>query len=131
MKIYFYDGWLESKYHFFFEEPDSPTYQKSVVDDCDRRRSFVHYLDAGGGYRFASDFLHDLSVEEPDAVVFTNAITALDNDYAWNDEKNCSEIFLWRDKEQAFVPIQSLTDKEIRKPHNIMKMYMAGTFDEE
>lgn len=47
----------------------------------------------------------------------------------WNEKTNQPNIFIYIGGK--FIPIQDLTDKEIRQAHNIAKMYANGAFDLE
>ena len=63
--------------------------------------------------------------------VVTNSILLLNNDYGWNDETSTCEVYIYDHYSKEFVNVQNLTDKEIRKPHNLAKMYVAGSFNSE
>ena len=62
-----------------------------------------------------------------DTIIYTNSLVALNNDYCWNEDKKCCELYL-RNIAGEWKPCQSLTDKEIRKAHNLEKIYRAGSF---
>lgn len=66
-------------------------------------------------------------VSDENTIIYTNSLVALNADYCWNDEKKCCELYL-RDIAGAWKPCQELTDKEIRKAHNLEKIYRAGGF---
>ena len=107
MKIYFEDGALFRPHSIDFR--------------------YRYIVEAGYGYTDNVDWLEDIRRIDYYSTVYTNSIIALDNKFAWNDELKVPEIYLVKDGE--FVRIDKLTDKELRKEHNIMKMYMAGVFN--
>ena len=63
-------------------------------------------------------------------LVFTNSLLGLNNEYAWNDELGVPMIYI-KQKDGRYARIDTLTDKALRKAHNIMKMYLAGKFKED
>ena len=63
--------------------------------------------------------------------VITNSILLLNNDYGWNDESSTCEVYIYDHCSKEFINVQNLTDKEIRKAHNLAKMYVAGSFNSE
>ena len=107
MKIYFEDGELK--------RPNSINFR------------YRYLVDAKYGYTSNAALLNCIKNLDNDASVYTNSVIALNNDFAWNDALKVSEIYLI--KEDEFIRIDNLTDKELRRPHNIMKMYMAGAFN--
>ena len=109
MKIYFEDGEL-----------------RGVLDEIPY--SFLP-LDATYGFSFCDNFLYKIKQINYDAVIYTNMITALRNEYAWNEELKVPEIYI-RNKNGVFTRIDELTAKELREGHNIMRMYIAGAFTE-
>ena len=110
MKIYFEDGELRP----FWSEIH---YKIDVV------------IDAKFGYSFCEDMLLRFKHNNYDAVIYTNMITALSNEYAWNKELEVPEIYI-RNKDGIFTRIDELTGRELKEGHNIMKMYIAGEFEE-
>ena len=107
MKIYFEDGELHRPNNIDFK--------------------YKYIVDAGSGYSNNDALLRVIKFTDNDASVYTNSLVALDNGFAWNEELKVPEIYLVRD--DKFIRIDELTEKELRKAHNIMKMYMAGVFD--
>jgi hypothetical protein len=61
--------------------------------------------------------------------VVTNSILLLNNEYGWNDESLTCEVYIYDHYTKEFINVQNLTDKEIRKAHNLAKMYIAGSFN--
>lgn len=106
MKIYFEDGKLE--------RPNSIDFK------------YGYMVDAGWGFTQNDSMLDFIRITDNNASVYTNSLVALDNRLAWNEELNAPEIYLWRN--DKFVRIDQLTNRELREGHNIMKMYIAGEF---
>lgn len=109
MKIYFEDGKL-----------------KNCTNEIASQIDLI--IDATYGYSYCDGLLRKMMGILDDAVVYTNAITALSNYYAWNNELLVPEIYI-RNQEGKFTRIDTLTERELREGHNIMKMYIAGEFD--
>lgn len=116
MKILFYDGSLTE----FLRESDTGK----------RYAPFV-MVDADDGPTANYEKLTALLNEKFSDIVLTNSLVALSHVFGWNEEHNGTEIYLWRNKYKDFIRCDLLTTKEIREGHNIEKMYMAGSFDEE
>lgn len=109
MKIYFEDGELVSSGYL-------PIDQYIVVN-------------AGSGVHTNISVLDDIKEYNPNAVIYTNSIFAFSNDYAWNEELKVPEIYIRAGKHMLFTRIDKLTEKDLRKSHNLAKLYIAGTFD--
>ena len=107
MKIYFEDGVLRS------------------ISDVDDNIDIM--LDAKYGYSYCDCTLYKLKQDGYHYTVYTNAITALRNEFAWNNELKVPEIYI-RNKDGIFTRIDKLTNRELREAHNIMRMYIAGEF---
>lgn len=94
--------------------------------------SFSNYnrLDGSFGYTDTIKTI-DLYKENlgEDEAVLTNSIVALDHKYGWNKKENHTDIYFYVKSKRDFVRCDKLTEKEIRKGHNIMKMFMNGAFD--
>jgi hypothetical protein len=115
MKVYFYDGDLL----------DAPP-PNSIIDEFKR----VECIDAAFG---PSSVLATLSEYKEHPVentsLLSNSILALSHEYGWNEAENHTDIYIYSEKADKYIRIDKLTDKEIRRAHNIGKMYIAGTFD--
>lgn len=85
-------------------------------------------LDATCGYSCCDNFLWSMKQANYNAVIYTNIITSLRNEFAWNEELQVPTIYI-RNKDGEFERIDKLTNRELRQGHNIMKMYMSGEFD--
>lgn len=109
MKIYFEDGELVSSGYL-------PIDRYIVVN-------------AGSGVHTNINVLNDIKEYNPNAVVYTNSIFAFSNDYAWNEELEVPEIYIRAGEHMLFTRIDKLTEKELRRAHNLAKMYVAGAFD--
>ena len=105
MKIYFEDGKLRhyTQECILIEASDGPS--KNISD------------------------LKRIMKENPNAIIYTNSIFAFSNDYAWNEELKVPEVYIRYGKYLKFTRIDELTNKELRKAHNIGHMYIAGAFN--
>ena len=92
---------------------------------------FDNYItvNAANGVSRNIDVLNDIKKTNPNAIVYTNSIFAFSNDYAWNEELKVPEIYIRSGKYNIFTRIDKLTIKELRKAHNLAKMYVAGVFN--
>lgn len=111
MKIYFEDGELRKDINKEIEE------------------EHIIGLNAKYGYSYCDNFLYNLMQTDCNAVIYTNLITAISNEYAWNKELKVPEIFI-RNKDGTFTRVDKLTNRELREGHNIERMYIAGEFSE-
>ena len=109
MKIYFEDGKLVTSGYL------------PIVD--------YYAIDAKYGVSSNMAQLDTLRECEPNAIVYTNQIVALDNEYAWNEELKAPEIYIRAGKHMIFTRIDELTTRELRAGHNIAKMWISGEFD--
>lgn len=109
MKIYFEDGELK------------PTRRIAGVD-------YLYSIDASRGYSYCKNILNYAKLSYPNDSIYTNSIAALSNEYCWNDELGVAELYLRDVVTKKFVRVDMLTDKEIRKPHNLMHIYMNDGF---
>ena len=91
---------------------------------------FTHYIvvHAASGVSSNIAVLDDIKETEPDATVYTNSIMAFSNEYAWNEELKVPEIYIRAGEHMIFTRIDKLTEKELRRAHNLAKMYVAGAF---
>ena len=96
--------------------------------------SFSNYnrLNASGGY---TNNIKTLNLYRDklgeDTTILTNSLVALDHRYGWNEKENHTDIYFYVESKDDFVRCDKLTEKEIRKEHNIMKMFMNGVFNLE
>lgn len=112
MKILFYDGDIR--------QWDRPT-----------NISYNYILDAAHGPSNNIERLELVRLNYYDCVIFTNSLVALDHRYGWNEKENHTDIYFYVESKHDFVRCDELTKKEIRKEHNIMKMFINGAFDLE
>ena len=108
MKIYFEDGELVQSGYLPFT-----------------RYIVVH---AASGVSSNIAVLDDIKETEPNATVYTNSIFAFSNEYAWNEELKVPEIYIRAGEHMIFTRIDKLTERELRRAHNLAKMYVAGAF---
>ena len=69
-------------------------------------------------------------ITENKGIIYTNQILAFDNEYGWNDELDCVDIYI-RHPDKIFGSwqrIDTLTDRTIRLGDNVGKLYLAGEF---
>lgn len=109
MKIYFEDGELRHYTQIPFE-PDL-------------------VIQANLGVSQNIDMLDWYAEHKSGITVYTNSILAFSNKYAWNKELKLPEIYIRAGEHMVFTRIDKLTNRELRQGHNIMKMYMAGEFN--
>ena len=99
---------------------------------CPTSFSIYNRLNAAWGY---TDNIKELNTYREkfgeDAIILTNSLVALDHRYGWNKKENHTDIYFYVESKHDFVRCDKLTEKEIRKEHNIMKMFMNGAFDLE
>lgn len=108
MKIYFVDGYIDRRM------------KKHIADK-------TITVDAWLGLSVCKRNLD--SLRKLDCAVLTNSSLALDNKYAWNEELEVPELYLFTDCE--WTRIDKLTDRKLREGHNLMKLYLAGEFTKE
>ena len=109
MKIYFEDGELVQSGYF----------------------TNYNRIDAKYGVSANMVRLDVLRQTEPDAIVYTNSIIALSNEYAWNEELQVPEIYIRAGEHMIFTRIDKLTTRQLREGHNIAKMWISGEFEKE
>lgn len=110
MKIYFEDG--------------------PLFTDCKSPPHHDERISATAGYSSnLADFEYWKKCWYPVAI-WTNSLIALNNDYVWNDELGVPELYL-RIDQTTWRRVDKMTDKEIHKSHNLMKMFMSGAFRKE
>jgi hypothetical protein len=115
MKIYFEDGNLRGYTSQFTGIPE-------VVNFT---------LNACRGVTENIEVLEDIHEVHPDFVIYTNSIFAFNNMYAWNEELKAPEIFIRAGESGQWVRIDKLTNRELRRAHNLAYMYVAGEFEKK
>ena len=108
MKIYFEDGTLRNPNNL----PIKPDY----------------IIDATLGVTTCLNILENINETDNNCIVYTNSIIALNNEYAWDDNNKIPDIFIRKVEQTEFKHIDTLTEKCIRKEHNIAKLYIAKHF---
>ena len=73
---------------------------------------------------------NQLDREERKVVVLINSTFLLGFDrFTWDDEKQEFKVWFWDKHLQEFRHIKDLTQKDLRKAHNIVKIYNNGGLD--
>ena len=63
-------------------------------------------------------------------LLLTNSTFLLNFDrFTWDDEKQEFRVWFWDEHLQEFRHINDLTQKDLRKAHNIVKLYQNGALD--
>ena len=131
MKILFYDGYMPGHNDYNNLNPDADKAKAAfqIATNAGFFEKGYRYISAADGPSNVTKWIDNMYKRMPKCTLFTNSIIALSNTYAWNDITNSCDIWFWKPSMNMWVNIQDTTDKEIRKPHNIMKMYLSGAFD--
>lgn len=111
MKIYFEDGELRAP----FQLPFSDYYK----------------VDASRGYSENQQKLDAIKQDVYNATIYTNSLVALDNEYCWNKELEVPELYIRAGEHMVFTRVDNLTTRQLKEGHNLMKMYMAGEFEQK
>ena len=116
MRIYFYDGKM-------VDAPGS-----SIIHPCVLR---CVYADEGSTMNKQDLMCYQLEEKDHElpTAILTNSLVALSHEYGWNEAEGHTDIYIWRFDLNKYVRIDELTDKDIRKAHNVEKMYRAGVFN--
>ncbi len=112
MKIYFEDGELRDT------TVVTNPYTGIVVDAANGVSANIMTLDACAKCR-------------PNDIVYTNSIFAFHNMYAWNEEFKVPEIFIRAGEACTWVRIDKLTNRELKRGHNLAHLYVAGEFEKK
>ena len=108
MKIYFEDGELRHYTQISFEVDLAVQANLGVTQNLSMLDCFVKH--------------------NPDATVYTNSILALSNKYCWNKDLQVPELYIRAGARMEFTRVDKLTTRELRKGHNLMKLYINGEF---
>lgn len=88
-------------------------------------------IDAGNGFTYCRKMLRWICNHLPfDTPVYTNSLDAFSNTWCWDDEKRIPMIYV-RNKNGEWTLISELTDKYLRRAHNLEKLYINGYFQGE
>lgn len=113
MKIYFVDGPL-TEYIFFTSKEHHA---------C---------IDAGYGVSYCEDMLNLNKEYETNICIYTNSILAWNNKYVWNEELGVPEIYVIDKHDNSrWHRIDELTNRTLREEHNLLKLYLAGEFNQD
>lgn len=86
-------------------------------------------IDACHGISKNLDNLDNLIEFNPDAIVYTNQIAAMQSKYCWNNKLKLPELYIRAGEHMIFTRIDELTTRELQEGHNLAKMYITGEFD--
>jgi hypothetical protein len=86
-------------------------------------------VDAARGVSSNIERLDLLNENQPGAVIYTNSIFAFNNMYAWNEDLKVPEIYIRAGEHMVFTRIDKLTNRELKRGHNLARMYVAGEFE--
>lgn len=112
MRIYFYDGPLS-------HAPKPVRGYLSIPIDA-----------AYGPMTCEYELDNILKLEDNNSIdILSNSLVALSHTYGWNEKEGHTDIYIWRNDLDQYIRIDQLVDKDIRRPHNIEKMYRAGVFN--
>lgn len=131
MKILFYDGdirqWCRPatiRHHHTIDAAHGPS---DNIEQCD----CILLIDAAHGPSDNAKQLEWACLNYCDCILLTNSLVTLDHKYGWNNEENHTDIYFYVESKHDFVRCDELTEREVRRGHNIMKMFMNGAFDLE
>lgn len=128
--LFYYDGGFDSLSSVSVEELSIEA-EKAYR----RRLNFADYLEcyiieSTQGESEAFCAATDLSDEASDLLVLINSTFLLNFDrFTWDDEKQEFKVWFWDEHLQEFRHINDLTQKDLRKAHNIIKIYNNGGLD--
>lgn len=63
-----------------------------------------------------------------DGNVYTNFAPAMKTEFSWDEDLGCPMVYI-RDDHNAFRRIDSLTERELKRAHNIPHMWENGEFE--
>ena len=72
---------------------------------------------------------HEERQGKEDLAIITNQIALLNTECSFDSDGNC-QVYFWSKTQEKWLNAQDLTDKALRKGHNIEMMYRNGVFDE-
>lgn len=85
-------------------------------------------VDAGEGYSNCRMKLKNIEKNLPfDTKVYTNSLDAFSNFWCWSEEEKRPMIYI-RDENKNWTIISELTNRELRRFHNLEKLYTSGEF---
>ena len=119
MKVLFYDGMMSERYF---------SLRYALKEEHYGVNSDSYIVDAVYGPGKCKTFLDAIKNNNTNAVVLTNSLIALDNTYCWNDKTHSCNLYIFIPRRNRFVSVNTLTDKDIKKVHNLEAMYRNGAF---
>lgn len=110
---------------------DKPLSLDSTRVILDERNEYKHVIVVNGknGFKRSENFVNELNKFHSNISIITNIPYFMSAKYGWNEKHKQFDIYI-ECKSGEFKNIHELTDRELRKEHNLCNLYIAGEFDE-
>lgn len=96
----------------------------------DNKVTFVKILSAADGESQLYWEAQAVEQSTADSILLTNSTFLLNFDrFTWDDEKQVFKVWFWNEHLREFRHINDLTQKDLRRAHNIVKLYQNGALD--
>lgn len=109
MKVYFEDGVLTGTTHL--------------------KLGCRYAINASVGYSNNEQVFDRILKDEPDVSVYTNSLVPLlySDIYCWNKDLGVFELYIRKNDE--FIRVDELTNRQLRFGHNLLRLWRAGEFE--
>ena len=130
-KIYYWDGILTNEHNKLNPNiPQIPNYNMAgFMEDG----SVLTTVDAMDGWKSNDADLEYYGSHQAPFTIVTNQPSALC--FEWFDLSNPldtqDKVYLYSKSKHEWLPVECFTTKELRRAHNLEKMYKAGVFEED
>lgn len=111
------------------QHPDVYEYFDGFSEDLDRMAQDLRFLNLVFDHRELHRMAEDMKDRKKTIGANQIYLTSKGSDII--DVFSHDNIYVYVPGGRPFVPIQDMTTKELRKAHNIRRMYLAGRFDKE